>query len=342
MDQRQLAMSDSGLRMEEEIDFDDAELERLAFLPIQDPKLDEIYQDQKNIMWTITDIDFSSDRSHWDRLDDDTKHYIKFLLGLFAQLDGIVNENLVENFKKETSAFSKDCSKFYAYQEAIEWTHNETYSFLIKTLIRDEEEQKRSLNSIKHFPAIKAIALWAKSWMSRSRPLIERIVAFACIEGIIFSSAFAGIYYIKRRNVLHGLTKANEWIARDEALHTKFAVALYHHITSIWKKTEALPESRVHNIIKSAVDTTEEFTRTAMNTHLVGINADDMVSYVKCTADTLCESLGYNAPYSVPNPFDWMTIISLPNKTNFFESRVSEYGKETGGETFDFDLDVEF
>ena len=147
-------------------DFEDDVLERFAFLPIQDPVLDQIYQDQKNIMWTISDIDFSSDRSHWEGLDDDTRHYIKFLLSLFAQLDGIVNENLVENFKRETSLFSKDCSKFYAYQEAIEWTHNETYSFLIKTFIRDEQEQMRSLNSIKHFPSIRTIARWAKKWMS--------------------------------------------------------------------------------------------------------------------------------------------------------------------------------
>lgn len=323
-------------------DFSDMDLERFAFLPIENPGLDEIYQDQKNIMWTVSDIDFSNDRSHWDRLDEDTQYYIKFLLSLFAQLDGIVNENLVENFKKETSAFSKDCSKFYAYQEAIEWTHNETYSFLIKTFIRDKEEQKRSLNSIKHFPSIRAIARWAKHWMSSRHPLVERIIAFACIEGVIFSSAFAGIYYIKRRNVLHGLTKANEAIARDEALHTRFAVVLYHHITEIWKKAPPLPEERVHAIINSAVTTTEEFTRTAMNVHLVGINADDMVSYVKCTADVLCESLGYKPLYSCANPFDWMTIISLPNKTNFFESRVSEYAKESGTETFVFDLDADF
>lgn len=324
------------------LDFKDEELERFAFLPIQDPKLDDLYQEQKNMMWTISDIDFSSDRSHWDRMDQDTRHYIKVLLSLFAQLDGIVNENLVKNFKDETSALSKDCSKFYAYQEAIEWTHNETYSFLIKTLIRDEEEQRRSLNSIKHLPGVRDIARWAKSWMSRDRPLIERIVAFACIEGIIFSSAFAGIYYVKRRNILHGLTKANEWIARDEALHTKFAISLYHHITSVWKKATPLPASRIYEIVNSAVETTEKFTRTAMDVHLVGINADDMVDYVKCTADTLCESLGYAASYSRPNPFDWMAIISLPNKTNFFESRVSEYAKESGTETFNFDLDAVF
>lgn len=325
-----------------DLDFKDEELERFAFLPIKDPILDEFYQQQKDAMWTVSDIDFSNDRDHWDKMDDASREYVTFILSLFAQLDGIVNENLVENFKKETGSFSKDCSKFYAYQEAIEWTHNETYSFLIKTLIRGEEEQKRSLNSIKNYPAIREIARWAKTWMSRDRPLVERIVAFACIEGIIFSSAFAGIYYIKQRNILHGLTKANEWIARDEALHTRFAVALYHHITEIWKKESPLSQTRIGEIVGSAVDVAEHFTRVAMKNHLVGINANDMVDYVKCTADALCQSLGYKTIYSSKNPFAWMAVISLPNKSNFFETRVSEYGKESASEMFAFDLNAEF
>jgi len=327
----------------EEIIFSDRDLERFAFLPIENPELDEYYQEQKNVMWTTTDIDFSNDRSQWDKMDPDSQQYVKFLLFLFAQLDGIVNENLVENFKEETGKFSKDCSKFYAYQEAIEWTHNETYSSLIKTFIRDPEEQLRGLNSIKHFPSIRKIAGWAKSWMSKDRPLLERLVAFACIEGVVFSSAFAGIYWIKRRNILHGLTQANEWISRDEALHVRFAVALYHHITKLWKKTDALPETKVHQIIKSAVEVTEEFTRNAMNCQLVGLDADGMVDYVKRAADVLSESLGYGCVYNVENPFDWMAIISLPNKTNFFESKVSEYAKESKTEDgFVFDLDADF
>lgn len=317
------------------------EFERFAFLPIENPGLDIYYQEQKGVMWTAQELDLSSDRGDWDQMDKDSQHYIKFLLFLFAQLDGIVNENLVENFKKETSAFSKDCSKFYAYQEAIEWTHNETYSLLIKTFIRDPKEQTQGLNSIKHFPEIRKIAEWALSWMSKDRPLLERLIAFACVEGIIFSSAFAGIYWIKRRGKLHGLTKANEWIARDEALHTRFAVALYHHITEIWKKAKPLDGESVHAIVKSAVDTTEEFTRSAMNVHLVGLNADDMVKYVQCTADTLCSSLGYAPLYGSENPFEWMAIISLPNKSNMFESKVSEYGRETD-ENFVFDLDTAF
>lgn len=317
-------------------------LNRFAFLPIENPGLDKYYQEQKNLMWTVKDIDFANDRFQWDRLDDDTKHYIKFLLSLFAQLDGLVNENLVRNFKVETSEFSKDCAKFYAYQEAIEWTHNETYSFLIKTFIRETAEQNRCLNSIESFPAIRKIAEWSVVWMDPALPLLKRIIAFACIEGVIFSSAFAGIYWIKRKNVLHGLTKANEWIARDEAIHTRFAIALYHHITKVWKKQAALEQSEVHALIRSAVDVTEEFTRTAMNTDLVGLNADDMVKYVKRTADVLAGSLGYDQIYGVESPFEWMAVISLPNKSNFFETKVSEYSKEADGGEFVFNLDEPF
>lgn len=322
--------------------FSEAKLENFAFLPVENPELDKLYQEQKGVMWTAQEIDYSNDRAQWDTLDPNTQSYIKFILFLFAQLDGIVNENLVENFKKETSCMSKDCSKFYAYQEAIEWTHNETYSNLIKAFIRDSEEQKRGLNSIKNYPAIRKIAEWAYQWMGKDKPLTERLVAFACIEGIIFSSAFAGIYWIKRQNVLHGLTKANEWIARDEGIHTRFAISLYLHITTKWKKLDPLSPSRVEEIIRSAVRTTEEFTRTAMNVQLVGLNADDMCKYVRCTADVLTESLGYKKFFGDQNPFQWMMLLVIPNKTNFFEARVTEYSKEVGETGFDFDEDIKF
>ena len=314
----------------------------LAFFPIKNPLLEAFYQEQKNVFWAANEIDYTHDREHWDRLDESSKEYIKFLLFLFAQLDGIVNENLTENFKQETSVFAKECSMFYAIQEAQEWGHNETYSLLIKAFIRDPEEQAKGLNSIQHYPAIKKIAEWCFSYMDPSIPLLERIVAFTCIEGVIFSSAFAGIYWIKRRNVLQGLTKANEFIARDEAIHTKFGISLYHHITNIWGKMPNLSEETVYRIVRSAVDTTAEFTRTAMKCDLVGLNADEMVKYVECTADRLCSSLGYAPIYSTPNPFDWMLIIALPLKVNFFEGRVSEYAREQGNEGFVFDLNTPF
>lgn len=318
-------------------------LTRLSFLPIENPGLEKYYQDQKKVFWTAQEISFAGDRDQFEALDEDTKKYVKPIIFLFAQLDGIINENLVNNFKKETSALAKECGMVYAIFEAMEWGHNETYSTIIKVYIRDQEEQQRGLNAIANFPSIKKIADWAFMWMDSGSPLVERIVAFACIEGIIFSSAFAGIYWLKRKNILQGLCKANEWIARDEAIHTRFAIALYHHITSIWSKEnggqDLLPTEKIHSIIKSAVDVTEEFTRMAMNVNLVGIDADDMVSYIKCTANALSKSLGYSDIYKVKNPFDWMAIISLPNKTNFFEGRVTEYSREH--KDFVFDLDVE-
>ena len=308
----------------------------LAFLPVKNKVLEKLYQKQKDVFWTAQEVDYTNDRSHWDRTTPEVRHYVGFLVKLFAQLDGIVNENLTENFKHETSVYAKECAMFYAIQEAMEWGHNETYSLLIKTFFRNRQEQAQALNSIKHYPSIRKIADWSFSWMDSSRPLLERVVAFTCIEGIIFSSAFAGIYWVKRMNILPGLTKANEWIARDEGIHTEFGVALYHHLTEIWKKFDALPERRIHEIIRSAVNTTEIFTRDAMNVHLVGLNADDMVAYVQTTADVLCKSFGYAPIYGTVNPFDWMVVISLPNKTNFFEGKVSEYARE-GAEYSDED-----
>lgn len=301
------------------------ESQSLAFLPIQNPAIDALYQKLKRTRWTTSEIDFADDRNSWSVQDEDTKRYVKFLLFLFAQLDGLVIENLVENFKKETVKLAKECKAFYAEQESNETTHNETYSFLIKAFISDEVEQSEGLNSINHYPAIRKIAKWSYEWMDRDLPLTKRAIAFCCIEGIIFSSAFAGIYWIKRKNRLLGLCKANEWIARDEGVHTEFGVCLYHHMTAIWKKFASLTTEEVHSIIKSAVAVTEEFTLDAMNCHLVGLDANAMMEYVKCTADVLAVSLGYPVIYGVKNPFEWMKILSVANKTNFFESKVTEY-----------------
>ena len=316
------------------------DLSELSFYPIQYPELLELRDRQQNVHWTAKIIDYRGDRTAWDTLDHHTREYIKFLLFLFAQLDGIVNENLIRHFKEETS-FIKECKYFYAIQEEIETIHNETYSLLIMAFVRDIEEQKRGLNSIAHFPSIRAIADWSFRWMDPSLPLTERIIAFACIEGIIFSSAFAGIYWIKRRNILHGLTIANEYIARDEAIHTEFAIALYHLLTSKINRFPLLSDVRVTEIIRSAVDVTEQFTRHAMGLSLVGLDADEMMQYVHCTADRLASSLGTPSIYQAANPFHWMKVIGLPNKSNFFERKVTVYTKEKTSD-FTFDLDTPF
>lgn len=319
----------------------DEKLSQLAFLPIVNPRLEYYYQRQKELFWTAQEIDYIGDRDQWDSLDENSKKFIKSMLFLFAQIDGIINDNLIENFKKETRELAKECSMFYAIQEAIEWGHNETYSMLIQTFIRDPEEQHKGLNAIQNYPSIKQIAIWSYTYMDSSIPLTERLIAFACVEGVIITDAFASIYWIKRKNILHALTKANEWIARDEGIHTQFAVELYHHMTLLWKSHELVSESRVHEIISSAVSVAENFINEAMNVSLIGINSEDMVQYVKCTADALAKSLGYDPIYNVLNPFLWMDVIALPNKTNFFESRVSEYARETIIEQVDYDFDDE-
>jgi len=314
---------------------------KYSHFPVKHLVLEEYYQRHKASLWTPQEIDFAEDRSDWeDNLELDAKRFIKFILCFFAQADGIVNDNLVDNFIRETSSL-KEAGKFYKVQAFMEQIHNETYSLLIEAFFRNEEEKKKAYNAIHYYPSIKKISQWVFKWMDPKIPLAERIIAFACVEGIFFSSAFAAIYWIKKKNILKGLCKANEWIARDEALHTEFAIALYHVLTGTEKTCPLIEEKRVHEIIKSATVAAEEFTRDALRVDLIGMNADDMVKYVKCTADRLADSLGYNKAYGIENPFDWMAVISLPNKTNFFECKVSEYGRQEEG-NFEFDLDVDF
>lgn len=315
---------------------------KYSYFPIEYECLEKYYQLQKNMFWTAQDIDYKGDRDDWESLDDDTKRFVKFILFFFAQADGIINENLIDNFKKETSKY-KEARYFYAAQEFIEVGHNETYSNLIETFIRDPEEKKIAFDAINNFPSIKKISDWMFKWMVQSIPLTQRIIAFACVEGILFSGAFAGVYWIKRKNILEGLTKANEYIARDEALHTEFGVALYHTMTKIDKNSgfEPLSKEKVHSIISSATSVAEEFIKDALKVELIGMNSEKLIKYVKCTSNKLSESLGYGKIYDVINPFDWMAIIGLPNKSNFFETRVTEYGKQSKSD-FEFDLEIEF
>ena len=313
---------------------------KYSYFPIKYQVLEDYVKKQQAVLWTLEEIEFKGDRRDWDKLDSATTEFVKFILLFFAQADGIVNENLSDNFKRETSKY-KEARHFYATQEFIETVHNETYSNFIEVFIRDEDEKRRAFNAIKYYPSIQRIAEWAFTWMDREKPLPERVIGFACLEGIMFSSAFAAIYWLKRKNILKGLAKANEFIARDEALHTEFAVALYHVMTGMDEEYEPLSEERVHEIISQAVGVAEQFTRDSLKVDLVGMNADDMVDYIKCTADSLVVSLGYNKIYNAENPFDWMAIISLPNKSNFFETRVSEYGRQTKS-SFTFDLDAAF
>lgn len=314
---------------------------KYCFLPMNHMKLLDFYQRQKRSFWIVEEIDFSKDRYQWvNELNNDERQFLTFVLAFFAQADGIVIENLMENFQKETSEI-KEANAFYSIQNAIETIHNETYSIMIETFIQDIKERQKAFEAIDNYPSIKKIADWMFKWMDSSRPLLERIIAFACVEGIFFTGAFCAIYWIKKSNRLRGLCKANEFIARDEALHTEFAIALYHHYTLVLKQYQCLDQKIVHNIIKEAMDVIEEFIRDALNVKLIGMNADDMVTYVKCAADNLSTSLAYDPIYNVQNPFDWMIMITMTNQTNFFEDTVSEYSK-VKKDNFEFKITNDF
>lgn len=310
-----------------------------TFYPIKRPQLINLYYEQRSVHWVPADISMANDRSDFDKCDDSTKTFVKGLLAFFAPADGLVGENIFENFQKDTS-FWKECRYFYAEQGSMETIHGEMYSLMAQILIRDDQELKKVYNSIRTYPSIKRISEFMKKYMDPSLPLLERIIAFACIEGILFNSAFAAISWLKKRNILRGFCKANEFICRDEAIHTKFAVALYLMIVQRHDYT-AVSYERASEIIKEAIETNKQFIREILLVELIGMTSESLIDYAKCTADALSYSLGHDKIYNVDNPFDWMAVISLPNKTNFFEDKVSEYAQNTESD-FVFDLNAYF
>lgn len=315
--------------------------EQYAFLPIEHETLHNLYCRLRDVYWVPQEVDCSQDHHDWEMVPEGTKTFVKFILCFFAQSDGLLNEVIMDRFKSEAGAY-KDAKHFYSIQEANETIHNETYSRLIQAYFKDSKEQKEALNAIQYYPAVGDIAEWMKTWMSEDRNRLERIIAFVCVEGILFSSAFAGIYWIKRQNILPGLCKANEFIARDEGIHTEFGIQRYKIETTVGGE-EPLSEKRIHEIISDAVRVCEKFTREALNVELVSMNSDDMIKYVKTIADHICKLLGYNPIYNTNNPFDWMNEIALQNKTNFFEGRVTEYAQQREEHSeFRFDLTVDF
>ena len=318
------------------------DLTEYSYFPIKYPRIEEFFTKQTSMFWLPSEIDFSGDRDDWEALDDNSKTHLKFVLAFFSQVDGLLTENLAECFKRDTAMW-KEVTFAYTAQELMETIHNKTYSTMIEMLISDPKEKTKVLNGIKNYPAVADIARWGMRWMKSDRPVMQRIVAVACIEGILFTSAFASIYWIKRKNVLKGLCKANEFIARDEALHTDLGVAVYHHFATVQdgKGKPALPDKKIHEIISFAVDVAEIFTRDALKVELIGLSPDDMMGYVKCTADILAQKFGAPKIYGCENPLSWMANIGLDNKTNFYEDRVTEYSApiESAGE---FSMDGDF
>jgi ribonucleoside-diphosphate reductase subunit M2 len=284
----------------------------------------DMYKKAEASFWTAEEIDLSADHKDWDNLSRNEKHFVSHVLAFFAASDGIVNENLAMNFSSEVQSAEARC--FYGFQIAIENIHSEVYSLLIDTYIRDVTEKTHLLTAIDTVPCVQLKANWALKWCNRERAsFAERIVAFAAVEGIFFSGSFCAVFWLKKRGLMPGLCYSNELISRDEGLHCDFAVLLYN------KLINKLPQERIFEIIGDAVAIEAEFVSEALSVELIGMNSGLMVQYIQFCADRLLVALGCEKKYRVTNPFDWMVMISLQGKTNFFEKRVSEYAKSGVG-----------
>ena len=308
---------------------------RFVMFPIQDDSIWKMYKKQVDCFWRAEEVGLSQDLTDWGKLNEDERHFISMVLAFFAGSDGIVQDNLAARFMGDVQL--SEARAFYGFQIAMESIHNEMYSILIDTYIKDTEQKHKLFNAIENFPCIKKKADWAKKWIADNRSSFPaRLVAFACVEGIFFSSSFASIYWIKKRGLMPGLTFSNELISRDEALHTEFAILLY---TKLQKK---LHKKRIVEIITEAVEIEKEFITEAIPCRMIGMNAQLMTQYIEFVADRLCVQLGYEKIYNAQNPFDFMELISIESKVNFFERTNAEYAlanKTVDKDTFEFDAD---
>ncbi|TDN39681.1 ribonucleoside-diphosphate reductase [Hymenobacter sp. UV11] len=291
---------------------------RFVLFPIQNPQVWEFYKKAEASFWTAEEIDLSQDQKDWNNLNDNERHFIKHVLAFFAASDGIVNENLAINFMQEVQMPEARC--FYGFQIMMENIHSETYSLLIDTYIKDPKEKDYLFNALETVPAVQRKGQWALTWIN-SENFAERLIAFAAVEGIFFSGSFCSIFWLKKRGLMPGLTFSNELISRDEGLHCDFACLLYSYLEN------KLPEARVQAIIRDAVTIEQEFVTEALPVSLIGMNARTMSQYIEFVADRLLVSLGCAKIYNSTNPFDFMEMISVQGKTNFFEKRVAEYQK---------------
>jgi ribonucleoside-diphosphate reductase beta chain len=288
-------------------------------IPAHETHLYKMYKQSVGVFWTPEEIDFSKDSADWAKLTENEQHFIKRILAFFAGSDGIVQENLASRFQREVT--SPVVKLFYSFQNAMEGIHSETYSLLIDTYVKEKEEQNHLFQAIDTIPCIAKKAQWALKWIDSQADFTTRLLAFACVEGIFFSGAFCSIFWLKKRGLMPGLTFSNELISRDEALHTLFAIALYH------AQENKLSETVIHDIIREAVEIEKEFICDALPCSLIGMNNKLMSQYIEFVADRLAVQLGTSKIYKAANPFDFMDLISLEGKTNFFEKKVSEYSK---------------
>lgn len=293
---------------------------RFVIFPIKHHDIWEWYKKMEASFWTAEEIDLSQDLNDWNnKLSEDERYFVKHILAFFAASDGIVNENLAENFVNEVQY--AEAKFFYGFQIMMENIHSETYSLLIDTYVKDEVEKDKLFNALEVFPAIKKKADWALKWID-SDSFAERLIAFAAVEGIFFSGAFCSIYWLKKRGLMPGLTFSNELISRDEGVHCDFAVHLHnHHLVN------KVPKDRIRTIIVDALNIEREFITESLPVSLIGMNAVLMTQYLEFVADRLLVELGCDREYNTTNPFDFMDMISLQGKTNFFEKKVAEYQK---------------
>lgn len=311
--------------------------DRFVLFPIQHDDIWSFYKRAEASFWTAEEIDLAPDLIDWEsKLNDDERHFVKHILAFFAASDGIVNENLAENFLSEVQY--TEAKFFYGFQVAIENIHSETYSLLIDTYIKDKKEKDYLFNAIETLDCVKKKAEWALRWIDEGS-FAERLVAFAAVEGIFFSGSFCSIFWLKKRGLMPGLSFSNELISRDEGLHCDFACLLYnHHVVN------KMPKEQVVEIIMDAVEIEKEFILDALPVKLIGMNSDLMSQYIEFVADRLLVELGCEKQFGVSNPFDFMEMISIQGKTNFFEKRVGEYQKagvlnNDADQTFSLDED---
>jgi len=306
--------------------------ERFVVLPVKYNDLYKMYKNAVSCFWIPEEVDLSKDMVDWAKLTDDERYFISMILAFFACMDGLINENLCLRFFNEVQ--NSEARLFYGFQIAIEGIHQEVYANLIDTYITNRIEKAKLLNAINNFPCVKKKADWVKEHIQSSECFAERLVAFACVEGIHFSGAFCAIYWFRSKNMLKGLCFSNELISRDEALHTEFAIELYK------KLNNKLTQEKIHSIIKEAVEIETEFICDALPCRLIGMNSILMTKYIQFVADRLCVQLGYNKIWNTLCPFSYMETISMERKSNFFECQVSEYAlanKNQDTDIFDFD-----
>lgn len=292
---------------------------RFVLLPIRYPAVWEFYKQAEASFWTAEEIDLGQDLVDWKKLNDGERHFISHVLAFFAASDGIVNENLCLRFSTEVQIPEARC--FYGFQIAIENIHSETYSLLIDTYISDAFEKDKLFNAIDRVPTVMKKAQWALKWIQSQDSFAKRLIAFAAVEGIFFSGSFCAIFWLKKRGLMPGLTFSNELISRDEGLHRDFAVLLYSMLEN------QLPAEEIQQLISEAVEIEKEFVTEALPVSLIGMNAKMMSDYIEFVADHLLTTLQLPKIYNTQNPFDWMELISMQGKTNFFEKRVGDYQK---------------